>query len=201
MHRLSRAAEYKDNETGHHVIRVGEIAAVLARALGLDDDRCANLRDCAPALHRARSGCPTRSPQPGQARPGDGDMQSTRMFGCEILGQLTSKEEANATARTGAKDPDGNELRNLSRSWPCCTMNAGRDSYPSAWRVVHPAGGAICRGRHLRTPWPVNVRTRRPSRDKCLAIIKRVREATSSPVVDSFFKIPSGSGLRLLWKD
>ena len=40
MRRLSRAAEYKDNETGRHVIRVGEISALLAKAVGLPSKRC-----------------------------------------------------------------------------------------------------------------------------------------------------------------
>ena len=33
---LARAAEYRDNETGHHVIRVSRYVAIIARELGLD---------------------------------------------------------------------------------------------------------------------------------------------------------------------
>ncbi len=35
--RLGRAAEYRDNETGLHIIRMSQIAAVLARAYGMDE--------------------------------------------------------------------------------------------------------------------------------------------------------------------
>lgn len=37
---LGKAAEYRDNETGMHVIRMSQSCALLARELGLDDDQC-----------------------------------------------------------------------------------------------------------------------------------------------------------------
>jgi len=47
---LASAAEYKDPETGQHITRIGEYAAVLAKELGWDADRCAMIRLAAP-LH------------------------------------------------------------------------------------------------------------------------------------------------------
>ena len=38
--RLGRAAEYRDNETGMHVIRMGRLSANLAKKIGLTDDEC-----------------------------------------------------------------------------------------------------------------------------------------------------------------
>jgi putative two-component system response regulator len=35
---LARAAEYRDNETGRHVVRVGRYAGIIARGLGFNDD-------------------------------------------------------------------------------------------------------------------------------------------------------------------
>jgi putative two-component system response regulator len=118
MHRLSRAAEYKDNETGHHVIRVGEIAAVLARALGLDEASCLNLRDCAPLHDIGKIGIPDEVLlKPGKLDPVEWKiMQQHCMFGCEILGPLTSKEEAHSSCEQwDTKDLDGNELLDLAR--------------------------------------------------------------------------------------
>ena len=37
IHCLARVAEYRDNETGRHVIRVGHYARILSRQLGLDE--------------------------------------------------------------------------------------------------------------------------------------------------------------------
>jgi putative two-component system response regulator len=51
IERLAVAAEYRDDDTGRHTIRVGELAAALARALGLRDnyvrvlERAARLHD------------------------------------------------------------------------------------------------------------------------------------------------------------
>ena len=50
VHRLARAAEYRDNETGRHVIRVGRYVEVIARAMGLDEETVELMRHAAP-LH------------------------------------------------------------------------------------------------------------------------------------------------------
>lgn len=46
--RLTRAAEFRDANTGMHVIRVGEMCAALARAMGLPDAECEMLLLAAP---------------------------------------------------------------------------------------------------------------------------------------------------------
>jgi putative two-component system response regulator len=38
IHCLARAAEYRDDDTGHHVLRVGRYASLIGKALGLSDD-------------------------------------------------------------------------------------------------------------------------------------------------------------------
>ena len=48
--KLGKAAEYRDEETGNHVVRVGNFSRVVARALGLHDDFCNTLFLAAP-LH------------------------------------------------------------------------------------------------------------------------------------------------------
>lgn len=51
IERLAVAAEYRDDDTGHHTTRVGELSAAIARALGLREDyvrvleRAARLHD------------------------------------------------------------------------------------------------------------------------------------------------------------
>jgi putative two-component system response regulator len=47
---LARAAEYRDNETGHHVSRVGRYVGIIARELGLSDE-IAELLEEAALLH------------------------------------------------------------------------------------------------------------------------------------------------------
>lgn len=48
--RLAKASEYRDEETGNHVIRVGAYSRVLAESLGLDDVFCDTIFHAAP-LH------------------------------------------------------------------------------------------------------------------------------------------------------
>jgi putative two-component system response regulator len=50
VHALAKAAEYRDNETGMHVIRVGKIAALLAQELGFTEEYC-RLLELAAQLH------------------------------------------------------------------------------------------------------------------------------------------------------
>ena len=47
---LATAAEYKDPETGEHIIRIGEYAACLGKAMGWDREQCEMIRLAAP-LH------------------------------------------------------------------------------------------------------------------------------------------------------
>lgn len=47
---LARAAEYRDNETGRHVVRVGKFARVVAERLGLPREFCAQI-ELAAQLH------------------------------------------------------------------------------------------------------------------------------------------------------
>jgi putative two-component system response regulator len=48
IHCLGKASEFKDNETGNHVIRVGEISFLIARELGFDEDLCRLIHQAAP---------------------------------------------------------------------------------------------------------------------------------------------------------
>lgn len=47
---LGRAAEFRDNETGAHIMRMSHVSALLARELGWDDERCELMLNASP-LH------------------------------------------------------------------------------------------------------------------------------------------------------
>ncbi len=49
-HKLAQVAEAYDEDTGNHIIRVGELSGILAKEMGLSDDRVNEIRDYAP-LH------------------------------------------------------------------------------------------------------------------------------------------------------
>jgi len=48
VRRLGRAAEARDDVTGHHITRMSEIAHLLAVAVGMDSEQCALLPNAAP---------------------------------------------------------------------------------------------------------------------------------------------------------
>jgi len=124
MQRLSLAAEYKDNETGHHVIRVGEISALLARVLGLPENLCSMLRDCAPLHDVGKMGIPDSI----LLKPGELNEQEWKImrmhcvYGCQILGPLQSKAEAiRVCPNLDVLNEDmDNELLQLARTLALC---------------------------------------------------------------------------------
>jgi putative two-component system response regulator len=58
LERLASAAEFRDDETGRHTERVGEVAAVLGAALGLADEDLFLLRRAAPLHDVGKIGIP-----------------------------------------------------------------------------------------------------------------------------------------------
>lgn len=55
---LGHAAEFKDNETGRHVIRMSEYSSILASAIGLHYDDCELIRNAAPMHDIGKIGIP-----------------------------------------------------------------------------------------------------------------------------------------------
>ncbi|MBF0627126.1 MAG: response regulator [Magnetococcales bacterium] len=58
IRRLGRAAEYKDNETGLHVIRMSHYSRLLALAAGMDEKWCETLFQAAPMHDIGKIGIP-----------------------------------------------------------------------------------------------------------------------------------------------
>jgi putative two-component system response regulator len=88
VQRLGLAAEYKDNETGLHVIRMSHYARLLAMAAGLDDDAVDNLFVAAPMHDIGKIGIPDRILQkPGRLTPDEwAVMQTHPTIGADIIG-------------------------------------------------------------------------------------------------------------------
>lgn len=84
---LGKASEFKDNETGNHVIRVGEISWVLARGLGYNDALCQLIRQAAPMHDVGKIGIADKVLlKNGKLNAEEWEhMKSHVHFGCEIL--------------------------------------------------------------------------------------------------------------------
>ncbi|MHB8958735.1 MAG: HD domain-containing phosphohydrolase [Candidatus Limnocylindrales bacterium] len=58
LERLARTAEYRDDQTGRHVLRVGRVAALLGRTMGMPEPDVKTLRLAAPLHDLGKIGIP-----------------------------------------------------------------------------------------------------------------------------------------------
>jgi putative two-component system response regulator len=93
IHCLARAAEYRDEQTGHHVIRVGRYAAIIADELGFDADQVALLEQAAQLHDVGKIGIPDAVlRKPGKLDTEEFDlMRQHCSFGTRILKQSPNR--------------------------------------------------------------------------------------------------------------
>jgi putative two-component system response regulator len=87
---LGRAAEYRDNETGKHVVRVGRFVGVIARALGLDEKTAALFENAAPLHDMGKIGIPDAVLlKPGRLDESEFEiMRKHAEYGCDIVSTI-----------------------------------------------------------------------------------------------------------------
>lgn len=210
MQRLSRAAEYKDDETGHHVIRVGEISAVLGRAMGLSAERCDMLRECAPLHDVGKIGIPDAVLlKPGPLNPDEWKiMRRHCLYGCEILGPLGSREEATRACGLllGPPEPGDNELLRLARILAMChherfdgtgyPLGLAGQAIPLEARIVSVVDvyDALRSARPYKRPFSV---------EKSLDILRQGAGSQFDPdVIEAFFReLDTIRAIRQKWRD
>ncbi len=92
VQRLGRAAEYKDNETGQHVLRMSHYAQTLALALGFAPHEAEDLLHAAPMHDVGKIGIPDHIlRKPGQLTAEEWSvMRSHATIGADIIGQHDS---------------------------------------------------------------------------------------------------------------
>jgi putative two-component system response regulator len=96
IHCLARAAEFRDNETGRHVIRVGKYAGILARQMGFNE-RDAQQIEVGATLHDiGKIGIPDSILlKPGKLDPEEFElMQKHSAYGRKIVSAMDATEYA-----------------------------------------------------------------------------------------------------------
>jgi putative two-component system response regulator len=94
VRRLGRAAEYRDNETGLHIIRMSQISALLGQAAGMDEQEAELLLNASPMHDIGKIGIPDKI----LLKPGKLDaqewatMQTHTTIGAEILSSEQNSE-------------------------------------------------------------------------------------------------------------
>lgn len=87
VERLARAAEFRDDATGQHQRRVGELSAILGQRLGLPEDEVDLLRRAAPLHDVGKIGIPDAIlRKPGPLLPDEEEVMRTHtLLGAQIL--------------------------------------------------------------------------------------------------------------------
>ncbi len=87
VRRLGRAAEYRDNETGLHIIRMSKMAALIAKQAGMSDEECDLLLNAAPMHDIGKIGIPDYVLlKPGKLDPDEWKIMKTHaQIGADIL--------------------------------------------------------------------------------------------------------------------
>ena len=94
IHCLARAAEFRDDDTGHHVMRVGKYAAVIAKELGFDVDRVDVLEQAAQLHDIGKIGIPDAILlKDGKLEPGEFEIVKRHCgFGNNIINPMSAPE-------------------------------------------------------------------------------------------------------------
>jgi putative two-component system response regulator len=95
IHCLARAAEYRDDDTGYHVIRVGKYARLIGEALGMSTEQADALEQAAQLHDVGKIGIPDAMLlKPGKLTAEEFVvMQKHCGFGKHILNRASSEEE------------------------------------------------------------------------------------------------------------
>ena len=176
IERLARAAEFRDDNTGQHTERVGQMAALLARQLGRSDAQISLIRRAAPLHDVGKIGIP------------DAILLK--------LGKLTSAEFELVKTHTtiGARILSGSRFALLRLAEEIAFSHHERwdghgytglaaDRIPLAGRIVTVADvfDALTQKRPYKAAWPV---------EEAVAEIDRQRGRQFDPsVVDAFLRI------------
>lgn len=87
IHRLGHAAEYKDNETGYHIIRMSLYCGLMGKALGMTDAEVETLQRASPMHDVGKIGIPDRVLlKPGKLDPDEWSIMKTHAaIGADLL--------------------------------------------------------------------------------------------------------------------
>ncbi len=176
IHHLVLAAEYKDEDTGAHIVRMSRYSALIAAKLGLPGEEVQNIQYAAPMHDVGKIGIPDKIlMKPGKLTDEEFDFMKTHTtIGAKILAD--SKAEILQLAQQIAISH--HEKWN-GRGYP---QGLAGDTIPLAARIVGLTDvfDALTSKRPYKDPFPVEV---------ALDIIKKERGEHFDPdVVDVFFE-------------
>jgi putative two-component system response regulator len=176
IERLARAAEFRDDNTGQHTERVGQMAALLARQVGLPDPQVSLIRRAAPLHDVGKIGIPDSILlKLGKLTPDEFELVKTHTtIGARILSgsRFTILRLAEEIAFNHHERWDGDGYAGVVGS-----------AIPLAGRIVAVADvfDALTQKRPYKAAWPVN---------DAIAEMDRQRGKQFDPaLVDAFLRV------------
>jgi len=151
VQRLGMAAEYRDEETGSHILRMSHISTLLARAIGWNEEECELMLNASPMHDIGKIGIPDAILlKPGRLEPHEWEIMKTHTV---IGGKLL--------------DGDDSDLMRMARKiaishhekWDGSGYPGGlaREAIPQAGRIAALADvfDALTSVRPYKQAWPV----------------------------------------------
>ena len=176
IHRLVIAAEYKDEDTGDHIVRMSRYSALIAAKLGLPDSNVQNIRYAAPMHDVGKIGIPDSIlMKPGKLTDEEFDFMKTHTnIGAKILANSKAAilQLAHQTAISHHEKWNG-------RGYP---QGISGDKIPITGRIIGLADvfDALTSRRPYKDPYPVEV--------ACDIIKKESGQHFDPELVDVFLK-------------
>lgn len=198
VHCLARAAEYRDNETGDHVLRVGKYCAIISEQLGFNDEYCRQIALAAQLHDVGKIGIPDSVLlNPGKLSNEEfGMMQTHCDLGNQIMEPLAEGDAARVRrhASVGGFIMDGVDSPMLELATTIARTHHEKwdgTGYPNKLKgedipiegricCVADVFDALCSERPYKPSFPLR---------KCLEIMLSERGTRFDPVViDAFFE-------------
>lgn len=177
IRRLARAAEFRDEDTGVHIIRMSKLCARLGKELGMDEYHCDLLLNASPLHDIGKLGIPDSVLlKPGKLNPQEWEiMKKHTLIGAELLSGSSSElmKMAERIALTHHERWDG-------KGYP---QGLKGEEIPLIGRItaVCDVFDALLSRRPYKKPWTL---------DETLTEIKSASGAQFDPrVVEAFFNI------------
>lgn len=152
VRRLGRAAEYRDNETGQHVLRMSHTCALLAKGIGLSSEQCEAILHASPMHDIGKIGISdTILLKPGRLTPEERAVMETHVaIGADILAGAETEllEVARIIALTHHEKWDGSGYPN----------RLAGEAIPLEGRITAIADvfDALTSERPYKQAWPVD---------------------------------------------
>jgi len=174
IHRLVMASEFKDEDTGDHIIRIGEYASLIARHMGQDDQYIETIGYASPMHDVGKIGIPDKILlKPGKLTPEEFDViKGHPEIGARLLSKSKSRilQMAEEIARTHHEKFNGN-------GYP---FGLSGEDIPLSGRIVAIADtfDALTSKRPYKEPYPPEM---------VFDIIRKERGEHFDPVIADFF--------------